>query len=350
MHDPVRSRARSIQGGGFTLIELLLVIAIISVLISMLVPAVAQTRKSARLTVCMNNMRTFGDTLGTYAATFQDRIYAFSWTTSTRSHYADLNAHTNDLVASADQAVEILRDLGDRGDIQPLTNWIPHIFHTHLVVASFLQAKLPDKDMMCPEDRVRRLWAEDPHGFDQQAVAPYPAAPIGPPSNFGKIWPYTSSYLSVVASFDRRPGALTQSQDLLYLYYPSLIHLGGNRISDVQFASQKVLTYEDNQRHYGRAPGYWAYDDVRTPLVFFDTSVRIKSVGESNPGWDPFNQNGGALHIQYRPTLSPGQNVWQPPPRNLSTGFDDFIGRFSWTRHGIKGVDYGGTEVRSGSP
>ena len=36
----------------------------------------------------------------------------------------------------------------------------------------------------------------------------------------------------------------------------------------------------------------------------------------------------------------------QPPPRNLAAGYDPFIGRSSWTRQGLQGVDYGGSEVR----
>jgi prepilin-type N-terminal cleavage/methylation domain-containing protein len=345
MHASHSRRGR--RPGAFTLIELLLVVAIISILMSLLLPALGEARRAARLSVCITNLRTFGTTEGTYGSQFKDLIYSFSWKATTReSIYPDLNNHTDDLVAGADQAVDILRRRGERTDIMPLTNWIPHIFHTHLVVVDFLQSKLPDKDLMCPEDRVRRLWAEDPHAYDAGGVVPVPAPPLGPPTNFGKLWPYTSSYLTVPASFDRRPGGLTQVQDLLYMYYPSLIRLGGNRISDVAFPSQKVLTYEDNERHYGRRPSYWAYDDVRTPLTFFDGSVRIKRVGESNPGWDTFNMNGGPMLIEYRPTLAPAGNVWQPPPRNLATGHDTFIGRFSWTRQGLKGVDYGGSEVR----
>jgi hypothetical protein len=243
--------------------------------------------------------------------------------------------------------VDILRHRADRADIAAIPNWIPHIFNTHLVLVDFLNGKLPDPQLLCPEDRIRASWARDPAGFDAQGVSPFPPAPLGPPTNFGKIWPYSSSYLSVVASFDKHVGSLTQVQDLLYLYYPSTIQLGGLRISDALYPSQKVFTYDDNQRHFGPRATYWGYDDVRMPLVMFDSSVQIKSVGSSNPGWDPFNQNANtALTFTYRPTLTPSVNVWQPPPRNQATGFDNVTGRFTWTRGGMHGIDFGGTEVR----
>jgi len=336
----------------FTLIELLVVIAVISILVSLLLTAVARARKTARMLTCMNNMSVMGKTLETYASVFQNRVYTFSWKGTTKeSQWSDLNNHAgNDLIAASDQAVDILRRRADRPDFPKLNNWLPHIANTHLVLMDFLNARLPDPQTQCPEDKYRIAWSRDPAAFQRKEIVPYVGGTYGAGTTFGNIWPYSSSYNNVLCSSERSIGGIFQATQILYYYYPDRIKMGGNRISDVMFPSQKVLTTDTVRRHDGERSCYWGYDDVRMPLAFFDASVRVLSVRDSNPGWNPTKPDKAVpLIFDYRPVKNPPQEAWEPPAR-AEKGGDEIIGRFLWTRGGLKGLDFGGGEIGTGQP
>jgi prepilin-type N-terminal cleavage/methylation domain-containing protein/prepilin-type processing-associated H-X9-DG protein len=59
---------------GFTLIELLVVISIISILISILLPALGSARKSAHNAQCQANLRQLGVVVFAYSNDFKDRV------------------------------------------------------------------------------------------------------------------------------------------------------------------------------------------------------------------------------------------------------------------------------------
>lgn len=336
----------------FTLIELLVVIAILAVLTGILLPAIGQARDAGRFTVCANNMSSYGNTLGAYANDWGDRIYGFSWKPGDAPHpkVAGGNwAAASDAQAAANQAVDILNRHADRADIGAISGWFPHLRYVHLVLAEYFEGPLPSKVSACPSDSDRLQWQRNPRAFPG-AFSPLPAGAAG---NGGKRFPYSASYVLVAAAYDRTlTAALRLSIDGQGWQDPlisSRTKLGGTRLSDVLFASSKVLTFDDFQRHSVRQPQYFAYDDASIPITFFDGSVRVKRVGDSNLGWKPRepesrwqadNPLAGASIMAYDES---GDGLF--PRARGSEGIDYLPGRFAWTRAGLRGIDFGGNEA-----
>src|SRR5262245_6759734 len=69
-----RMRRCSVERSGFTLIELLVVISIVAVLISILLPALSQSREQGKRILCMSNMKQIGTATTSYMADGNDNL------------------------------------------------------------------------------------------------------------------------------------------------------------------------------------------------------------------------------------------------------------------------------------
>jgi len=345
-----------IRPRGFTLIELLVVISIIALLIGILLPALGEARRSGRLAVSSSNLKQLGVATAGYAADYKDRIPAFTWTGGESYLYASAGGGEsvvtpdNDLEAAVFQAVDIIRRRADRPDFSEPSNWIPHVLYTHLVLQDYLAARLPEKLVVNPEDRNRLNWQIDPQDkFDEGFWLPLQPEP----SNDNQRWPYSSSYQFVPATYDLGQSVkgdvdrISQGNGHNLYAIPPGVRLGGAKLGDVAQPSGKVQMHDSHARHFGSDQMFYAYRQARQPLLMFDGAVGVRVTQDGNPGWDPTDPTDPQpLKFFYKP------EAWEPPALvgQVGGGVWDLMegGWYRWTRLGLRGIDYGGSEVNSG--
>lgn len=334
-------------GRGFTLIELLVVIAIIALLVGILAPSLGQARKTARLALCMNNLKQLAFATGTYAADYQDLQWSYTWADagdSRQSEYTDLQAAGSALQAAQNQAVDIIRRRALREDMPRTSSWFPHVYYSHLVVNDYLGQQLPEPSMVSPADRDRRNWQESPRElFDSGYWLPRQPT-TGDVQN--KRYPYSSSYELVPAAYDRAtvPGErVRQSSAGHYAYIAPLnARLGSVALTRVTFPSQKVQSHDAEGRHFGRNSPWMGYDACRQPVLTFDGAVSVRVSDDYNPGWKPgVPDDPGPTVVLYRP------QGWESPTLS-GEPFEPTDGKIRWTRAGLAGIDFGGTEADTG--
>jgi prepilin-type N-terminal cleavage/methylation domain-containing protein len=341
---------------GFTLIELLVVIAIIALLISILLPSLAGARKTARTNKCMSNMNQFGKAMSTYSGSFKFFMSGFSWKAGrVYSNFPDLGAQPADLYAHMNQAVDIARrmmsaDASTYPAFPGASGRMVDRNYSHLpaIDGGFFSEKLPEPVVACPEDKTTLIWQQN-YLTPLEGLAETGDPDVSSPIGYKKLAPFYSTYQFVPNSWapERQTYGISQAsggqgQHLLYYHYEGLTKVGTRNLADVQFPSQKVWIFDLYSRHFSKRTFWHAHEQAIQPLLMFDTSVAVRKTRDSNPGWDPTQPNNLIAVTNYQFYPWPFEAA-----KTLSGGPYDMVkGYFRWTREGIKGVDYGGSEVK----
>jgi prepilin-type N-terminal cleavage/methylation domain-containing protein len=329
----------------FTLIELLVVIAIIALLVGILLPALGEARRTARLAVDSNNQKQLGTAGTNYVTDYEDAAFSYNWRAGTRNpgQEGPIVGGGDDVAAAAAQATEIIRRRSGRNIAQP-TQWIPHVLYSHLILLDYMGARMPEPVVASPADRVRLGWQADPIAAGNQLRSFIPER--------ADVLPYSSSYQFPSAFYapDRETATNYVRQADTFGQYFAVGRLGGQKFSQVRFPSQKVWIHDTQQRFFGRtnAPMWWR--GARVNVMMVDTSVRILISGDltAQSGQGNFRRNPGAYWGQSGAFVAASVNYtgWDtrlgdvPAPGSVS---GDVVsnGIYRWTAGFKQGIDAG---------
>lgn len=322
---------------GFALNELVALVVVAATVASIFLIMSDRSRRTGRLGDDLSKLREIGALNRSYAADNADRVCTFSWRVGNyTTQWPDLQNASTNLDAAAKQAVAIMRERSGNPALSRVNGWLPHINFSHLPLLDYAGDSLPQTGFISSGDRSRLQWAADPDCFMSEC---FPCQP--PPTGSNYRWVYSSSFAISTAFIDLSPAGnrMWPGPQHGTVFVPGNVELGAALMTDVAHPSQNVMVGDSFARHFGvRQPGFFLAE-ARIPVLFADGAAALRSSGDSNLGANP-NQ----WHSATPPEITYMQYAcWEPP--TVSGKTDVGVGRYRWTRMGLKGRDFGGPEV-----
>lgn len=316
---------------GLVWVEVLAGVAAVGALLIVLAVMASRTRSMASLGQTMSNLRFWQQGFAVYADDYADRVAVFSWTAGNcPSQYADLQTAATDLDAAANQASDIIRRRSTKY-LPRLSGWIPYGKMWYLVLADYLDVRLPVAQALSLEDRKQLALTSDPTKWG---------------SGDAGRFPFQSSYEISMCFWDSSPVGSGASQDgNSYIYFNQWGTAWGKRaMSEVAYPSAKAVLFDRVGWHFGPRAAFFMYAEARVPVMMTDGSTSVRSCVNSNPGWKPLSP---ASTKPSRVTYDPVNLVTGFDPPTMSGGaFDVLDGRLRYTRGGLLGRDFDGPETQ----
>lgn len=323
---------------GFTLIELLVVVTIIALLVGILLPALTAARKAARAAVCSTNLTNYSKAIFAYGADHRDRFATYSWQRgkvyTLYNQSAPVGPFASDVLAAGNQFTDLMRRFGPIPDFS-YTASIAYPNYAAAVVAEYLSQKIPDPVMVCPEDKVQLRYSADPIATSQELAATDPVR--WSRSSYVVSTPFWGVDRDSVT--DRIRSYRTGMAAPGYTWTATTA-TGRRKLSEVAFPSQKVMYFDEYSRHTRLREVHYSHPESLVPCAIADGSVRTLKASETNPG--------GAITLagtveRINATYAGGAQFGLPDWPSSASPTQPV--RFLQTLSGLKGIDFGGSEI-----
>ncbi len=315
---------RSWKRRGFTLVELLVVISIIALLISLLLPALAQAKRDALTTACAANLRSIGQLLNEYSNTYEGAIpygnsydtnyamygpnewyiqlFCYSHDFSPYAYWYQLNSGGKQSLVTTSASAFLGTFECPAADIQPVLSpaWGPQGWYWSSYAANpnFFDTYAPSQ--------YSKLYATFHYSDVQSPATEVAIADANQTSAWGGCWPILSEFIQNGTGAGAPAAAYINNPD--YLVPPDGLIAGENTNTDTPTPNFINNVTGIRYRHGSTEPGMGIAN-----CLFFDGHVIGVPENSNTPGRAAASPGAtGAQGLKIRNIINPELPTGQP--------------------------------------